>query len=200
MTSTIIFFSSLALASMVGRSASKILHRIAAESFARLPKPYIKSDRTRRLLAECEDGRLTSLINLVAEISGIFLVAPLWSMSISSERPAPFNGTCILYVASLITFVLYVCSFSLHLNSVGEFAPHPKDSCVNSRGRRIVFFLCEIIAVSAGDVSSLFEEANWSTTPLLGRERLRTFSETSAVSFADMMERGEEPFVERKLR
>jgi hypothetical protein len=201
MTSTIIFFSSLALASMVGRSASKILHRIAAESFARLPKLHIKSDRTRRLLAECEDGRFTSLINLIAEISGIFLVVPLWSMSISTgERRAPFNGTCILYVSSLITFVLYVCSFSLHLNSVGEFAPHPKDSCANSRGRRIVFFLCEIIAVSAGDVSSLFEEANWSTTPLLGRERLRTFSETSAVSFADMMERGEEPFVERKLR
>ena len=63
-----------------------------------------------------------------------------------------------------------------------------------------MFFLCEIIAVSAGDVSSLFEEANWSTTPLLGRDRLRTFSETSAVSFADTMERGEEPFVERKLR
>ena len=59
---------------------------------------------------------------------------------------------------------------------------------------------CEIIAVSAGDVSSLFEESNWSTTPLLGRERLRTFSEASAVSFADMMERGDEPFVERKAR
>jgi len=189
MTSTILFFSSLALASMVGRSASKILHRIAAEGFARLPKPHIKSDRTRHLLSECEDGRFTSLVNLVAEIAGIFLVAPLWSMSISSGRPAPFNGTCILYVCSLITFVLYVCSFSLHLNSVGEFAPHPKDSCSDSRWRRIVLFLCEVIAVSAGDVSSLFEEANWATTPLLGRERI--FSETSAVSFPDIMERGE---------
>lgn len=201
MTSTIMFFSSLALASMVGRSASKILHRIAAESFARQPKPHFKSSsshRTSHLLSECEDGRFTALVNLVAEIAGIFLVAPLWSMSISSERQAPFNGTCILYVSSLITFVLYVCSFSLHLNSVGEFAPHPKDSCTDSRWRRCLPFVCEVIAVSAGDIASLFEEANWSATPLLGRERMRTFSETSAVSFADIMERGQEP--ERKAR
>jgi len=200
MTLTILFFSSLALASMVGRSASKILHRIAAESFARQPKPRSLSQRTSHLLSECEDGRFTALVNLVAEIAGIFLVAPIWSMSLSSERPAPFNGTCTLYVTSLITFVLYVCSFSLHLNSVGEFAPHPKDSCTESRCRRFLPFVCEVIAVSAGDIASLFEESNWSATPLLGRERMRTFSETSAISLADMMERGEEPTVERKAR
>jgi hypothetical protein len=205
MTSTVILFASMALATMVGRTASKILHRIAAESFARRPRTQPKNGSAirhfamTRLFSECETGRFTALLNLVAEITGIFLVVPLWSLSISSERQAPFNGTCILFVSSLISFVLYVCSFALHLNSDGEFAPHPKDSCTDTRWRRCLPFVCEVVAVSAGDMASLFEEANWSATPLLGRERSRTYSETSAMSFADMiMERGDESSVGRK--
>lgn len=204
MTSTVILFASMALATMIGRTASKILHRIAAESFARRPKPQVKSGPMAQnfamtlFLSECETGRFTASLNLIAEIIGIFLVAPLWSLSISSERPAPFNGTCILFVSSLITFVLYVCSFAFHLNSDGEFASHPKDSCTDTRWKRCLTFVCEVIAVSAGDMASLFEEANWSATPLLGRCRSRTFSETSALSFADTMERGDEPSVGRK--
>jgi hypothetical protein len=205
MTSTVILFASMALATMIGRSASKILHRIAAESFAQRPKQQpknvsaIRAFAMSQLLTECEGGRFTALLNLVAEITGIFLVAPLWSLSISSERQAPFNGTCILFVSSLITFVLYVCSFALHLNSEGEFAPRPKDSCTDARWRRFLPFVCEVIVVSAGDMASLFEEANWSTTPLLGRDRSRTFSETSAITIADMvMERGDEASVGRK--
>lgn len=204
MTSTVILFASMALATMVGRTASKILHRIAAESFARRPKPHAKSGSVvgnfaiSQLLSECETGRFTALLNLVAEILGIFLVAPLWSLSIASGRPAPFNGTCLLFASSLITFVLYVCSFALHLNADGEFAPHPNDVCSDPRWRRCVPFVCEIVAVSAGDMASLFEEANWSSTPLLGRDRIRTLSETSAISFADMMERGDESSVGRK--
>lgn len=205
MTSTVIIFASMALSTMIGRSASKILHRIASESFARRPKHQANNGSAMRrfamsrLLSDCDTGRFTSLLNLVAEITGIFLVAPLWSLSISSERQAPCDGTCILLVASLITFVLYVCSFALHLNSDGEFAPHPNYSCTDTRWRRFVPFLCEVIAVSAGDMASLFEEANWSATPLLGRDRIRTYSETSALSFADMvMERGDGVSVGRK--
>jgi hypothetical protein len=203
MTSATIIFASMALATMIGRSASKILHRIASESFAYQPKVKSKSTTfSSKLLAECESGRFTSLLNLLAEITGIFLVAPLWSMSISNEKEGPLNCTSVLLISSLITFVLYVCSFALHLNSAGEFSPHPKESCTDPRWRRCLSFVCEIIAVSAGDMASLFEEANWSATPLLmhDRCRTRTFSESSAITFADMMERGEDVSSGRKGR
>jgi hypothetical protein len=191
MTSTVILLASLALASMIGRSASKILHRIASESFARQAESSNQRGAKGMLFSKCESGGVTSWLNLAAEISGIFFVAPVWSFSISSERNAPLNATCIVFFTFLITFVLYVCSFSLHLNSAGEFAPHPKECWSDSRMERFVSFLWEAIVVSAADIASLFEEANWETTHLLGRDRDRTFSEASAVSL-EMMERGEE--------
>jgi hypothetical protein len=201
MASTIVILSCMALASMIGRSASKILHRIAAESFARQLN-LEKVDRSGRrrifglseLSSGYETGKFTTLLNLGAEISGLFLAAPLWSWSMSLE-PTSSNATCILFVSSLITFVLYVCSFSLHLNSDGEFAPHPKDSCTDSSMRRCLPFVCEAIAVSAGDMASLFEEANWTSTQLLGRSRV--FSDTSIVSLEEM-ERGEAPLSGRR--
>lgn len=206
MASTVILFASMALATMIGRSASKILHRIAAESFGRLPRSQRGNTSSlveavaSHCLAECESGGFTAFLNLVAEMAGIFLVAPIWSFSIYSERNAPFNATCILFASSLITFALYVSSFALHLNSAGEFAPHPKDNCGDSRWKRCFQFVCEVVAVSAGDMASLFSEANWTATPLLGLDRSRTFSETSMVSFAEMMERGEDLSTGRKAR
>lgn len=185
--------ASMALASMLGRSASKILHRIAAESYVRNTKPrrnWLSSlYGMHQLVSDCESGRFTSLLTMAGEIFGIFLVAPLWAWSMSNDRPAPLDGTCVLFVMSLLTFFLYVCSFSLHINTLGEFAPHPKDTCTDAGTRKICSFLGEVIAVSAGDMASLFEEANWSSTSLLGRSRSRTFS--AASDRAEMMERGE---------
>jgi hypothetical protein len=195
MASATIILACMALASMLGRSASKILHRIAAESYVRHTKPqrnwFTNLYGASQLISDCESGRFTTLLTMTGEIIGIFLVAPVWSWSMSNDRPAPFDGTCVLFVSSLLTFVLYVCSFSLHLNTLGEFAPHPKDTCADATGstRRCLSFLGEVIAVSAGDMASLFEEANWSSTPLLGHSRSRTFSATSGR--AERMERGE---------
>jgi hypothetical protein len=191
MTSTVILLASMALASMIGRSASKILHRIASESFARQTQSSNHRGAKGMLFSKCESGGVTSWLNVAAEISGIFFVAPVWSFSISIERNAPLNATCILFFTFLITFVLHVCSFSLHLNKAGEFAPHPKECWSDSRVERFFSFIWEIVVVSAADIASLFEEANWETTPLLGRDRDRTFSEASAVSL-ETMERGEE--------
>ena len=194
MASTIIIFSCMVLASMLGRSASNILHRIAADSFARSPKSQQISWLSKfyskdQLLSDCETGRFTTMLNIAGEISGITLVAQLWSWSVSHNRPAPFDATCILYVASLVTFVLYVCSFSLYLNSAGEFAPRPKDSCADMNTPRCIPFVGEVVAVSAGDMASLFEEANWTSTPLLSTQKSRAFSEST--SQLEMIERGE---------
>lgn len=192
MASTIVIFACLSLSGILGRSSSTILHRIASDSFTRiastetswLTKRYGKD----QLIRDCESGKFTTFLDTAGEIMGIILVAPLWSWSMAHARPAPFDSSCVIFVTCLVTCVLYVCSFSLHLNNFGEFAPHPKDSCTGTR--RCVPFVTEVIAVSAGDMASLFEEANWSSTQLLGgAKRSRAFSELS--TGVEAMELGE---------
>jgi hypothetical protein len=173
---------------MIGRSASKILHRIASESYAsnaRHANPYrvsfTKFYSMSRFLSDCEMGRITAFLNIVSELFGSVLFAALWSWSVSNSRRPPFDGTLIFFLSSLAAFVLYVCSFALHLNPAGEFAPHPKDGSGHTSIRRLLSFLREVIAVSAGDMASLFEERNWASSSVLGRRRPRSFSEVSCL-------------------
>lgn len=173
MTSTILFLSCMALASMLGRSAATILHRIAADSFTSLSRVYsswpVRIYGTDRLISHCETGKFTSRLRLLGEILGIVTLAPLYCWSTAQERPFPFDGSCSFYAASLVTFAIYVTSFSLHLNSAGEFSPHPRDGCADVDTRKCCSFAGEIFAVVVGDMASLFEEDNWSSSPLLGR-------------------------------
>lgn len=173
MTFTIIIISCVVLSSLLGRSATTILHRIASSGFAESPaRRGFRIYPLEHLIADCESGRLTRYLYIGGEILGVLAVAPICSWSLSDERPTPFDGTCCLFLSSLVTLVLYVSSFSLHLNAVGEFAPHPRgDGCSDAQVRRCGSFLFEVVAVSVGDMASLFEEANWSLTPLLGISR-----------------------------
>ena len=172
MTFTIIIISCVVLSGLLGRSSSTILHRIASTSFAESThRPRFLSSRyysIEQLVLDCHSGRLTNNLGLGGEILGVLAVGPICSWSLSDERPAPFDGTCCLFIASLVTLVLYICSFSIHLNVGGEFAPHPRDGCSDLQARRCGSFLREVLTVSVGDMASLFEEANWSLTPLLG--------------------------------
>lgn len=173
MALTIIFISCIVLSSMLGRASSMILHRIASVSLVQSHyKPnnwFTARYGVEKLVSDCESGKFTNQIKFVSEVFGVFLVAPLWHWSLAHERPAPFDGTCCLLLSSLVALVLYVCSFSLHLNVVGDFAPHPRnDGCSDLRARKCCSFLCEVVTVSVSDMASLFDEANWSTTPLLG--------------------------------
>lgn len=177
MTSTIIFLTCMALATMLGRSGVEVLHGVASESFARSANGernwfscvYGKD----QLLTDCENDRLTLFLRLSGEILGILAVAPLYCWSTSQERPAPFDASCAFMVTSLITFVLYVSSFSLHLNVAGEITPRSRETGCGSEAdaRRCSSFVCEVFSVSVGDMASLFEEANWSSCPLLGFSR-----------------------------
>ena len=176
MTSTIIFLTCLALATMLGRSGVAILHGIASESFARTangePNWFSCVYEKDQLLTDCENGRFTLFLRLSGEILGIVAVAPLYCWSTSQERPAPFDASCAFMVTSLITFVLYVSSFSLHLNVSGEITPRPRENCGSEAdARRCCSFVYEVFSVSVGDMASLFEEANWSSCPLLGFSR-----------------------------
>ena len=173
MTFTIIIISCIVLSGLLGRSSSTIMHRVAATSFAECPHRrktiFSRYYSMEQLVADCDSGRLTNFLGLGGEILGVLAVGPICSWALALERPAPFDGTCCLFIASLVTLVLYICSFSIHLNVGGEFAPHPRsDGCSDVQARRCGSFLSEVIAVSAGDMASLFEEANWSLTPLLG--------------------------------
>jgi hypothetical protein len=175
MTSTIIFLSCTALATMLGRSGVAILHGIASESFSRSangePNWFSRVYGKDQLLTDCESGRFTRLLRLSSEILGIVAVAPLYCWSTSQERPAPFDASCAFTVASLVTFVLYVSSFALHLNVAGEFAPHPRESGCGAETDARRSFVCEVFSVSVGDMASLFEEANWSSCPLISFSR-----------------------------
>lgn len=180
MAITIIVISCVVLSSMLGRASSTILHRIASDSLAQCEtKPtnwFASRDKMERLFLECENGKLTRKVNFAAQIFGILVMAPLCHWSLAHERPAPFDGTCCLFLSSLVTLVLYVFSFSLHLNVVGDFSPHPRgDGCSDVQARKCCSFLCEVVTVSVSDMAGLLEEANWSVTPLLGHSR--TFSE-----------------------
>jgi hypothetical protein len=177
MAITIIIMSCIVLSSLLGRASSTILHRIAcmsfAESEAKPPGWLATRYGVEQLLVDCQNGKITSRMNFVSEILGVLAIAPICSWSLAQERPTPFDGTCCLYISCLVTLVLYVCSFSLHLNVVGEFAPHPREGCGGDAraARKCGSFLCEVATVSVGDMASLFEEANWSLTPLLGHSR-----------------------------
>lgn len=187
MTVTVTTLACLAVASILGRSASTVLHRIATEGFARKPEPFglARYYGVNRLAFDCESGRLTAVLGLVGELSGVFGSLPLLSWSLKSERTAPFNGTFAFFVGSVVAFALYVCSFCLHLNSVGEFAGRHSESCRH----KCLPLIGEAVAASAGDMASLLEEANWSSTPMLGgRARRRALSDASNLS---SIERGE---------
>lgn len=175
MTSTIIFLSCTALASMLGRAGLAILHRIASEGYARrrdVVEPTSSSTFAKiygpdKLVADCKSGRFTKLLRLVGEVLGIIAVAPLYCWSTIQERPAPFDASCAFFCTSLVAFVLYVSSFSLHLNVNGEFAPHPRRESGCGGGevnaRKCCSFVGEVCSVSVGDMASLLEEANWSS-------------------------------------
>lgn len=158
---------------MLGRSGLAILHRIATESFARKSDVethwFSRIYGSDKLLVDCESGRFTWLLRLCGQLVGIAAAAPVYCWSTSQERPAPFDASCALFVSSLVTFVLYVSSFALHLNGNGEFAPHhPRESGCGASGqvnaRKCCSFVGEVLSVSVGDLASLMDEANWSRT------------------------------------
>lgn len=200
MASVITMFACTALASMFGRSASKILHRTAAEGFARAAVTsnnlVVRVYGAGNLLTDCQSGRFTTILSILGQIFGIAAIVPLWSWSVLNGFSSPWNATCALYVCSVVSLVLYVFSFTLYMNAAGDFAPRPKESCA-SEARKCMPFLREVFAAAAGDMASLFEESNWtSTTPLI--QRGRTWSETSAR--AEHMERGDEFEKEKSAR
>ena len=192
MTTTIVATASLALASILGRSASKILHRIATESYLRdarqvkfLPNPSSMPG----FKMECEMGRWTAFLNIAFEVIGSITSAAVWSWSVSHGSFLPFDSALTFVLLSIAALALYTWSFSLYLNPAGEFAPHPEDSQSVSRMNRLLLFLREIISVSGRDMASLFEESNWATNPVLisSRSRSRTLSGASVrlVEFYD---------------
>jgi hypothetical protein len=193
MTSVITIFGCIALASMFGRSASKILHRTAAEGFARAAvtsnNVVVRVYGANNLLSDCESGRFTTLLTILGQIVGISVMVPLWSWSVLNGLSAPWNCTSVLFVGSMTCLALYIFSFTLYLNVAGDFAPRPKESCSSDR-RHCSPFLHEIFAAAAGDMASLFEESNWSSATPLMPQRGRTWSETSAR--AEQMERGDD--------
>ncbi len=154
----------MVLAGLLGRSVSSILHQLACDAYVRQPHREFqvlgKMWSGERLLVECEAGRFTAFLRIAGEVLGILASAPLFAWSTAQERPSPFDASCCFFLATLITFVLYVSSFSLHLNKSGEFAPHPNDGCSDANARRCCSFAGEVIAVVVGDMASLFEDAN----------------------------------------
>jgi len=183
MASTVILLATLAIASMLGRTAASILHKIACEGYARsVSRQDVHWIESRygpdRLVSDCRTGKLTNLVHGSGEMIGILVLAPLYAWSTVKHRPTPFDATFCFFMASFVSFAIYVSSFSLHLNVVGEFESHPaRDGTFGgendeARHRQKCWSIAgEALAVPVSDIASLLEEANWSSSPLLGYSR-----------------------------
>jgi hypothetical protein len=196
MTSCILVFACLVVASTIGYSGSQVLHQTAAENFATSQRHtnswFANLYGLQNLISDCKSGRFSAFVGLCAQVSGIFAAGLVWSISLSSDRAVPLNGTFVLYFASLVTLVLYIFTFSLHFNNAaGDFSPHPPDSFAHTR--RCLLLVREAAAVSVDDLSALFD--NHASISVVGQNRGRTLSENS--HFADLMERGQ-PFEKAK--
>jgi hypothetical protein len=191
MAVTIIFLSCIVLSGIFGRSSSCVLLEVASINFAKSAYGSSNSSNGKygltRLLADSATGNLTQKIGFVAEVLGVMMVGPIYTWSVSQSRPTPFDGTSCLFLSALLSVFVYVCSFSLHLNVVGEFVVHPKDQHGSSNNhnsdsglRRCGSFLYEVVSVSVSDMASLFDEANWSTSSALGLQGPSTLSTLEA--------------------
>jgi hypothetical protein len=176
MALTIIFLSCMVLSSLFARVSSGVLHHLASATFAK--SEHVSTywigryyGNEERLINDCESGKLSAKIGFVSELIGVMVVAPIYSWSLAQQQPSSMDGTLCLYLSALLAFVIYICSFSINLHVGGDFSLHSREKGhgSDSISRRCLSFLYEVISVSVSDMASLFDEANWSVSPLLGR-------------------------------
>jgi hypothetical protein len=197
MASTIILFTSLAIASMLGRTSSKIFLQTANERYSRHAARLRTLDSTNNLLItstffdRCDSGRFVSILNPISEVAGILIFAPLWLLSKSSESPNPIDCTNMLFLCACIAFILYASSFALHFGATGELILHQQSGSRDSILRKCLLFGSEVIITSTGDITKLLEEVKLSFGPLLPNERIRVPSESSLESLLGQAEKGE---------
>ncbi len=169
MVSTILLVSGLALSSMMGMTAISILHRIACENYVTNPMAgfIARCYGQNRLLSDCQTGKLTFILQSVAALIGMLIVAPMYSWSTRRERPAPFDASLCFFGLSLLSFVLYILSFSLQLNVVGEFV-EPTPVTGTPRRKQTCALFGDAVTVPVSDITALLGDANMS----FARERL----------------------------
>ena len=101
------------------------------------------------------------MLQSVATLIGMLIVAPLYSWSTLRERPAPFDASLCFFALSLLSFVLYVLSFSLQLNVVGEFV-EPTPVTGTSRRKQTCALFGDAVTVPVSDITALLGDANMS--------------------------------------
>jgi CRAL/TRIO domain len=163
MVSTILLVSGLAMSSMMGMTAISILHRIACENYVTNPMTgfIARIYGPNRLLSDCQTGKLTSILQSVADLIGIMIVAPLYSWSTLRERPAPFDASLCFFALSLVSFISYILSFSLQLNVVGEFV-EPTPVTGTPRRKQTCALFGDAVTVPVSDITALLGDANMS--------------------------------------
>jgi hypothetical protein len=169
MLSMIVMVAALALSSMLGLTSMSILHRIACENYASYPRRgscVARMYGEDRLLSHCQTGKLTFLLQSTAAIVGALTVAPVYAWSTLRERPTPFDASFCFFAVALVSCVLYIFSFSLNLNVVGEFVESATN--ISPRRKQTCSMVGDMVAVPYSDMTTLFEEANMSIV----RERL----------------------------
>lgn len=169
MVSTIVLVAGLALSSMMGMTAISILHQIACENYVANPKAgrIVRMYGQQRLLSHCRTGKLTYFLQSVADLIGILIVAPMYFWSTLRERPTPFDASFCFFGVSLVSLFLYILSFSLQLNVVGEFV-EPAPANGSARRKQTCAVFGDAVTVPVGDITALLDDANMS----FARERL----------------------------
>ena len=179
MTCNILVGASILIANFLGRSSSAILHQVASSSYVeKLSLQCESTTVTGRFINKTvrfiKSGRFTFALGVFGETLGALCVAPIFAWSTDQRRPFPLDGALCFYTGALACAALYVLSFSLYVNFVGERFPESTNQNGISNANKIskrCALLGEVCAVSLSDMASLFGEENWTSWSALSRDR-----------------------------
>ncbi|KAG7341850.1 CRAL/TRIO domain containing protein [Nitzschia inconspicua] len=178
MAMTIISLSFLALGRILGCASSTLLHSIASTHLAgngdQVAAQWMNPFCAFSSILDYECCYTTYFISFFSELVGVAMGAFILFWSVGEQRSWPWDGTLCFTFSGGLSVLLYLFSFSIQLNRSKDggvsFQSKERFCAYNGRSRRCLSFIYELVSVSLSDMASLFDESNWSTSPLLGRQ------------------------------
>jgi hypothetical protein len=169
--------ASMFIASIIGRMSSAKLHSIASSAY--VEKLSLRCDhrtfigQALNMIADIvQKGGFSYMLGVTGEMTGALMVAPIAVWSAQKEHTFPFDASFSFYTAAALCIALYMSSFSFRVS--GEKSSRKadrSDEIIHQSTSIGCSTLRDVIAVSASDMASMFEENNWSTSSALGRNQ-----------------------------
>eukprot|EP00542_Grammatophora_oceanica_P022163 CAMPEP_0194037350 /NCGR_PEP_ID=MMETSP0009_2-20130614/9685_1 /TAXON_ID=210454 /ORGANISM="Grammatophora oceanica, Strain CCMP 410" /LENGTH=915 /DNA_ID=CAMNT_0038679469 /DNA_START=436 /DNA_END=3183 /DNA_ORIENTATION=+ len=170
MAFTVVALASLALAKMFGRAGASALHQMAGERFLRKGRQQGFWFKVYGRPESSSTATFPLSVSICGEIVGLWLAARSYRWSTLEERPFPFDGGFGLVSLAFTSALVYLASFALHQNGLGE-CMYDDMTEQNQKGEsrnKCCEVVREVASVPISDMASLMEEANWSSSQILG--------------------------------